>query len=250
MIKAFYYGTSWHWPLDLVPRVMLSYNYIRHIKKPWKIDIPFMLDSGAFSIILKEGKYIWEPKQYADAIEAWKPDIAWTMDYPCEPSVRATGGYMPSEAQKLTDANTAKLLELGSPVSNVLQGWTIDDYLHNLGTIRDDGLLTNHLGIGSVCRRGRTMEVARIIRVIRRNVPGWVNLHAFGVKMQVLATDARYHLHSADSGSWAYSFHGFARNERNKEKKIIGLRRYMDAIEPLLRAPSTILPIEMEATDV
>ena len=246
MIQEFYYGASWHWPLDHIPRVMLSYNYIRHIRKPWKISIPFMLDSGAFSIILKEGRYIWDAKQYADAIAQWNPDVAWTMDYPCEPSVRAKGGYTPAEAQEYTNNNTIRLLDVGAPISNVLQGWTIQEYLRNLDAIRDAGLLTERLGIGSVCRRGKTNDVARIIRAIHREVPGWVKLHAFGVKTQVLNTDARYRLYSADSMSWAYSWHGWTRNERTKEKKIIGLHRYIDVIEPLLVSPATTLPVEME----
>ena len=36
MIQEFYYGTSWHWPLPYLPRMMLSYNFIRTLKKAWK----------------------------------------------------------------------------------------------------------------------------------------------------------------------------------------------------------------------
>lgn len=32
MIQEFYYGSSWHWPLPYLPRVMLSYNMLRKIK--------------------------------------------------------------------------------------------------------------------------------------------------------------------------------------------------------------------------
>jgi hypothetical protein len=65
MIQEFYYGSSWHWPLPYLPRVMLSYNMLRKIKTLWKIDIPFMMDSGAFAVILKYGKYPFTQEEYA-----------------------------------------------------------------------------------------------------------------------------------------------------------------------------------------
>ena len=93
MMTEFYYGTSWHWPVPYLPRVMLSYNFTRTLKKAWQIEKPLMMDSGAFSVILKYGQYPYSPQEYAAGIEKWKPDIAWTMDYPCEPSVRENGKY-------------------------------------------------------------------------------------------------------------------------------------------------------------
>ena len=249
MIQEFYYGASWHWPLEHLPRVMLSFNFTRTLKKPWKIDIPFMLDSGAYSVILKYGRYPYSAEEYAANVELWNPDIAWTMDYPCEPSVRNAGKYTPLQAQRRTNYSTKELETLTDfQISNVVQGWTLDDYMKNLDLIREEGLFTERLGIGSVCRRGKTKEVSRIIREIQRNVPGWVKLHGFGIKTDVLSTDARYSLYSADSMSWAYSWYGWTRNERTKEEKINGLRRYIDAIEPLLRAPEITLNNFVEAS--
>ena len=267
MIQEFYYGSSWHWPLEYIPRVMLSYNFIRTLKKPWKIDTPFMLDSGAYSVILKYGRYPYTARDYALGTLLWNPDIAWTMDFPCESSVRAKGQYTPTQAQILTiDKHTELENEFENLLSGpqyeylevkieprhrygmVVQGWDLDDYLRNIDVIREHGLLTERLGIGSVCRRGKTQEVSRIIREIQRNVPGWVKLHGFGIKTDVLSTDARYSLYSADSMSWAYSWYGWTRNERTKEKKINGLRRYIDAIEPLLRAPEITLNNFVEAS--
>ena len=242
MIQQFFYGSSWHWHIEHLPRVMLSFNFTRTLKKPWKIDIPFMLDSGAYSVILKHGKYPYSAEDYASNIEAWKPDIAWTMDCPCEPSVRKAGNYNPREAQVQTNNNSRLLEHLTDfPISHVVQGWTLDDYLSNLDLIKSEGLLTERLAIGSVCRRGKTQEVSRIIREIRRNVPGWVKLHGFGIKTDVLKTHSKHDLYSADSMSWAYSWYGWTRNERTKEKKINGLRKYIEAIEPMLRAPEITL---------
>ncbi|MEM3862325.1 MAG: hypothetical protein QW203_07605 [Thermoplasmatales archaeon] len=204
-IQEFYYGTSWHWPVEIVPRVMLSYNYIRVLKHPWVIEKPWMLDSGAFSVISKYGKYPWDIKEYAKAIEKWHPTVAWTMDYPCEPSVREKGGYTCRESQILTNENTVKLIEAGVQVSNVVQGWTVEDYLSNLDMIKEAGLLTERLGIGTLCRRNMTNEIVKIIRAIHNSVPRWVKLHGFGVKTSILKTEARFLLYSADSAAWTYN---------------------------------------------
>ena len=241
MITEFYYGSSWHWPLDYIPRAMLSYNYLRTIKHPWNnINIPWMMDSGAYSVILKYGKYPYMPEQYAEGIKAWRPDISWTMDYPCEEKVREAGQYNPLTAQDMTNGNQIKLLDQGVETQMVVQGYEPDEYLENLDKIKSAGLLTQHLGIGSICRRGQVKEIARIIRLIHNNVPGWVKLHGFGIKTSVLAqTDARFYLYSADSQSWDYEARYGAwlngkYNGQTYKDKIPILQEYVGRIEDLL----------------
>lgn len=241
MITEFYYGSSWHWPLDYIPRVMLSYNYLRTIKHPWdNISIPFMMDSGAYSVILKYGKYPYSPEQYAEGIKAWNPGIAWTMDYPCEEKVREKGKYTSLTAQDMTIENQLKLLDQNANTHMVVQGYSLDEYLANLDKIKSMGLLTEHLGIGSICRRGQSREIARIIRLIYNNVPGWVKLHGFGIKTSILTqTDARFYLYSADSQSWDYEARYGAwlngkYNGQTYKDKIPRLQAYVSRIENLL----------------
>ena len=251
MIQEFYYGSSWHWPLPYLPKVMLSYNMIRTRKKPWDIQIPFMMDSGAFAVILNYKTYFWTVETYAKAIELWKPDVAWTMDYPCEPSVRREGSYSSYEAQEKTNANTARLMELGIDVSNVVQGWTLDEYVRNLDQIKANGLMTERLAIGSICRRGKTQQIARIIREIKRNTPGWVKLHGFGVKTSILETDAKHNLFSADSQSWDIEKRHYSWTKNNNKgliwkDKVPMLQEYVEKIEAYLNPPETTLIHFME----
>ena len=240
MLSEFYYGSAWHWPLPYLPRVMLSYNMLRKLKAAWNIDIPFMMDSGAFAVIQKHGKYPYSPEAYALGIEKWHPDIAWTMDYPCEPSVQKKGHYGPVSAQEMTINNQIRLLDLNANTQMVVQGWTVSDYLENLDRIKDQGLLTEHLGIGSVCRRGQNREIARIIRAIHNNVPSWVKLHGFGIKVSVLRdTDARFYLHSADSQSWGYEmrYGDWLKgkfNGKTWKDKVPNLKSYVAKIESML----------------
>ena len=251
MLSEFYYGSSWHWPLPYLPRVMLSYNMLRKIKTPWKIDIPFMMDSGAFAVILKYGKYPYSPEAYALGIAKWHPDIAWTMDYPCEPSVQKKGNYNSRTAQEMTMENQIRLLNLNAGTQMVVQGWAIQDYVENLDRIKEQGLLTERLGIGSVCRRGQNKEIARIIRAIHNNVPSWVKLHGFGIKVSALgSTDAKFNLHSADSESWDYEIR-YADwlkgkfNGKTWRDKVPNLESYVVKIESMLN-PSEPLYAEVE----
>jgi hypothetical protein len=161
-----------------------------------------MEDSGAFQVIAQHGRYPWGPKEYAKNLEMWKPEVAWTMDYPCEPTVRARGGYTVREAQVKTNDNTRRLLDLGVSVQSVVQGWEIRDYLENLDLLKSEGLLTGRLGIGSICRRGKTAEIVHVVRAVHANVPKSVKLHGFGVKTAILQSEARFLLHSVDSAAW------------------------------------------------
>lgn len=250
MIQEFYYGSSWHWPLPYLPRVMLSYNYIRTIKKPWRVDIPLMLDSGAYSVILKYGKYPYSSEDYSKGIEKWHPHIAWTMDYPCEPSVQKRGDYNPKKAQEMTIDNQIRLLDLNADTQMVVQGWGVSDYLENLDKIKEQGLLTERLGIGSICRRGQNREIARIGRAIHNNVPSWVKLHGFGVKTSVLRdTDAKFYLYSADSQSWDYErrYGDWLKGKYNGKTwkdKVPNLKAYVERVEALL---NPVEPLYAEA---
>jgi hypothetical protein len=249
MISEFYYGTSWHWPVQYLPRVMLSYNFLRTIKKPWNMDKSWMMDSGAFSVILKYGKYPYTTEEYAKAISQWHPDIAWTMDYPCEQSVRAKGNYDPLTAQEMTINNQIHLLDTNANTQMVVQGWTVSDYLQNIDRIKEQGLLTERLGIGSVCRRGQNREIARIIRAIHNNVPSWVKLHGFGIKTSVIAnTDAKFYLHSADSQSWDYQsrYGDWLKGQYNGQTykdKIPRLLEYVSRIESMLNPVEQLLEV-------
>lgn len=245
-IHEFYYGTAFRWPLSYIPRAMISYNAVRRLKKPWDIRIPWMMDSSAFTQVLRYGDYRWGPEEYARAIAAWHPPVAWTMDYPCEPSVRAAGGgYSPAEAQSRTDDNTRRLWDLGARVQSVVQGWTVGEYLQNLDSLRADGLLTDRLGIGSICRRGSSREITRIVAAIHQSVPSRVKLHGFGIKSTVLETEARFFLYSADSMSWAIpAFRHWRDGVRHRpiSYKAPILQRYVEKHEALLDPKDPLTP--------
>jgi hypothetical protein len=90
------------------------------------------------------------------------------------------------------------------PFIPVLQGWHLADYVACADRYQQAGVDLRRVplvGLGSVCRRQATGEVAHITRVLagERGLP----LHAFGVKTRGLAHFAAW-LVSADSLAWSY----------------------------------------------
>jgi hypothetical protein len=111
-------------------------------------------------------------------------------------------GLTVREHQRLTVDNYLKLKEMAPelPFMPVLQGYSMEEYEECYQMYQDSGvnLIAEPLvGIGSVCRRESTKEIAEIIR---RFSP--LNLHAFGVKKGGLINSGDY-LTSADSMAWS-----------------------------------------------
>jgi hypothetical protein len=249
MIQEFYYGTSWKWPIQYLPRVMLSANVIKKLKSTWIMPERWMMDSGIGGMF-KGKKRDLSIDEYALVLQKWHPPIAWSYDWPCEPGLRNTFHYSVKQAQDWTTENTIWLLE-NYPVSSVIQGWDVDDYLRHIDDLKSHGLLTERMGIGSICRRGQINKISRIIREIHRELPSWVKLHGFGVKISILNTDAFHCLFSADSASWNMERRYYSWNENNNkgltwQQKVPWLLSYIDRIESLI-APhpeQTLLEVE------
>ena len=250
MITEFYYGSAWRWPIQYLPRVMLSASFTRTLKKPYKMGKPWMMDSGIGGMFKPDSKPRLSLVEYSRQIQEWQPPIAWTYDYPCEPSIRQRFGYNPTQAQLMTNANTIKLRDIyGLPVQSVVQGWKISDYMNNIDRIKENGLLTERVGIGSICRRGKTVEINRTIRHIKKEMPGWVKLHGFGVKTSILKTEARYYLTSADSLSWDMECRMYSWNKNNQKgltwhEKVPHLINYVNNIEKMINTPTPVTLME------
>jgi len=234
----FYYGTTWVWPIQYLPRVMITASFLRTRKSKLKIEKPWMMDSGIGGMFKDNSSPRLSVEEYVNIILLHEPPIAWTYDYPCEPSIRAKYRYSPSEAQDMTNKNTAMLRDSYGfkNVMSVVQGWSLKDYLENIDKIKSAGLLTERLGIGSICRRGQTREITRIIKAIHNNVPRWVKLHGFGVKTSVLNTEARFSLSTADSSAWGIQNRHYAWTGKNTkgmtwQNKVPYLLDYINKVE-------------------
>lgn len=174
---------------------------------------PWALDSGSFSQVALTGGFTTTPRAYIAAIRRYRDEIGqldWAapQDHMCEPWVLAKSRLAStvSEAQTWTVRNLLELRDIDDtlPIVPVLQGQTIDDYRRHVDAYTRAGvdlLAEPTVGVGSVCRRQATSEIAEIVAMLASE---GLQLHGFGVKADGLR---RYGwcLTSADSMAWSYA---------------------------------------------
>ena len=169
------------------------------------------LDSGGFTELTMHGRWVTSAEAYAEAVTSYADhigglDFAAPMDWMCEPFMLERTGLSIAEHQQRTVANYLELRQLapGLPFIPVLQGWRLADYLACADLYQSAGVDLAELprvGLGSVCRRQSTAEIAVIVTALadRR-----LRLHGFGVKTGGLHLYGRL-LASADSMAWSYA---------------------------------------------
>lgn len=180
----------------------------------------YALDSGGFTELQRHGQWTITPAVYvAFLYRCWREvgrfEFAAPMDWMCEHAVIHGGQVGPvrfvgtglnvAEHQRRTVDNYLQLRALAPdlPIIPVLQGWRVGDYIRCAERYAAAGVdLTAAplVGLGSVCRRQATGEVAHIIAELRASGIG--RLHGFGFKTTGLR--ANWHaLTSADSMAWS-----------------------------------------------
>jgi hypothetical protein len=171
---------------------------------------PWALDSGGFSQLKDHGAWTIPPDEYVSRVQRYRDEIgnlAWAapQDWMCEPQMLANTGLTVIEHQAKTVGNyiDLKSIDPAVPFIPVIQGWVLADYIACIERYATAGIdLTKEplVGLGSVCRRQNTSEIAALI--IALSGLG-LNLHGFGVKLAGLSAYG-YYLVSADSMSWSY----------------------------------------------
>jgi hypothetical protein len=207
---TFYLGThkpGWLGVTD-VP-LFVSARRLRERRELPRARGRWALDSGGFSEIAVHGRWVTGPRAYAGEVGRWAVEVggldwAASQDWMCEPAMLGRSGLTVAEHQRRTLANYLELVELRPdlPWLPVLQGWDVADYLAHADAYERAGVEVRgrRFGLGSVCRRQATAEVARIVREL---AGAGVKLHGFGVRKAGLAALAGQ-LASADSMAWSY----------------------------------------------
>jgi len=192
------------------PNVMI--NYATLLNKPWDGIKSLFIDSGGYSFIKGKGEYETSNEEYLKFIEKQNPDKFALRDYPCEPDLLRKHNRTINQHQEMTLKKHIELIEkleeyniTSQPVS-VLQGWDIQDYIRCIDRYKEEGLLIKYVGIGSVCRRGKSNVIKDIILKIAEEVPSKVKIHGFGIKSNVLKFDEVLEkIDSADSMAYEFS---------------------------------------------
>ncbi len=195
-----------------IPQFMFSLRRLKKRKSP----VPFnnhdwVMDSGAFSEININGKYTFTPEEYLKYIELHQPRLFFNMDYMCEPFVLEKTGLTIRQHQEKTIENQIKITDLlknyniKGEFAGCIQGWNIDDYLHHIDMLKSQGLITEKMGVGSVCRRNSKKDIIEILQAVKQELPN-TKLHGFGVKTDILKERIIYdYLDSCDSMAWSFA---------------------------------------------
>jgi hypothetical protein len=208
-------------------RAFISVNRLRERKSLFPAK-EWIMDSGAFSTILKHGGYPFPPDEYAREIVRWKSNgkllAAVTQDYMCERDMLAITGLTVADHQRLTIERYDALITAatGVYIMPVLQGYTPCEYVDHIGQYGDRLTPGMWVGVGSVCKRnGSPKRVLDVLIAIKTERPD-LRLHGFGLKITALSKGTiRALLESADSMAWSFAARKKKQNAndwRNAEK--------------------------------
>ena len=209
---AFYMGAHqphWLWrarfPLFVSHRQLARRRSLRPATCRWA------LDSGGFTELSLHGRWITPAQDYAAAVARYSErigalDFAAPQDWMCEPPIVARTGLSVREHQERTVASYLELRRIAPdlPFIPVVQGWDLASYLECVRLYASAGITLAALprvGLGSVCRRQSTAEIAVIVAALARR---GLRLHGFGVKTGGLHLYG-HQLASADSMAWSYT---------------------------------------------
>ncbi len=203
--------------------VLRQFMYsVRRLKKrisamPFR-GLDWILDSGGFSEININGKYSFTVNEYLRLVELHQPRMFFNMDYVCESNALNKTGLTIKQHQEKTTNNQIKIMDIYNKFNikgqfaGCIQGFEIEEYLSHIDSLKEHGLITPIMGIGSICRRNSINQILNIIKAIKKEVPK-TKLHGFGIKTQILNMPSVYNdLYSCDSMSWSLS----GRNQKTK----------------------------------
>jgi hypothetical protein len=190
----------------------ISVNRLYNRKGPFMVG-DWIMDSGAFSTILKHGAYPSTVEEYASEIRRWSGNgnllAAVTQDYMCEPSMLAKTGLKIADHQRLTIERYDALLKCGTGsvyLMPVLQGYAPADYVSHIRQYGDRLKDKAWVGVGSVCKRNTSISsIEDVLLAIKTERPD-LRLHGFGLKTTALSSGlVRSLLETADSMAWSFA---------------------------------------------
>lgn len=208
----FYLGTHMpNWLSSLDVPLFVSRRRLATRKRFPRAICGWALDSGGFSELSLYGGWSIGPNVYADDVRRYRDEIGkleWAaiQDWMCEPVMLNKTGLTVRRHQELTVQSYLDLMTIAPdlPWVPVLQGWTLRQYIECIDLYASSGVFLTSLplvGVGSVCRRQGTTEIAEIFGTL--NAIG-LKCHAFGLKIRGLMRSAGL-IRSADSLAWSFA---------------------------------------------
>lgn len=226
-----------HQPSDAakVKRAFISVNRLRSRKSDFKVN-DWIMDSGAFTTIVKHRGYPEGVEEYAAQIKRWSNCgnllAAVAQDYMCEAQMLEHTGMTIAEHQRLTIERYDALMACdtgGVTIIPVLQGYAPEDYVSHIRQYGDRLKPGMWVGVGSVCKRnGDPSSIEQVLLAIKRERPD-LRLHGFGLKVTALGSGlVRELLHTADSMAWSFAARKQGRNGNDPQEAIAYVNKIND----------------------
>jgi len=196
------------WPYVLISAATLWTGKRFKPFRPHENVREVFLDSGGFSFFYRSGDYEFYPAQFIRLARRINADYVAVMDYPCEPDVNRSKLRTNYERIDRTIKNAIKLMDLADDINwvMVVQGYKPEEYLYAIDRIKEQGLITPHMAIGSLCVRKSIKAAREVITLVRKNLPNRVKLHGFGVDLRFLRDPVIFHsLYSTDTAAWKWN---------------------------------------------
>ena len=166
------------------------------------------LDSGGFTLLNEYGDYPFSVDNYLNLVSRLRPDYYATMDYPCEPDISRQLGLMTNEQRILATVENARetldraaMVGPGPLAVPVIQGYTLDEYIHCIERHQEACTIRPYMAVGSLCRRMKDSELLDLISGIHEaaTAVGVERLHLFGVKLTPALAILNDMIYSRDS---------------------------------------------------
>jgi len=213
--------TGLHHPSDAkhFGAAFVSVNTLRGRKGPFAVG-DWIMDSGAFTEVVRHGGYRYSVEEYAGQIRRWSSNgnllAAVAQDFMCESFVLEKTGKTVAEHQRMTVDRYDDLLQCdvaGTYIMPVLQGYTPESYVEHVRLYGDRLKHGAWVGVGSVCKRnGDIAQIEAVLVAIRAERPD-LRLHGFGLKTTALSSGlVRQLLYTADSMAWSFAARKQGRN--------------------------------------
>jgi len=232
-VLKIYYGVHQKPETDIVEYPMVSFRTMMKRKSSLiKSGKEWFLDSGAFTFLKQYGKFPFTYGEYLGCVSRFKPSLYANMDWCCEPSVRNRTKHTVDTHIALTVENGMQLIDFDKErFVMVIQGWEWEDYISCCEMIREQGLFTPVMGVGTICGRTDAKQVYDILKSIRASIPDWVKLHCFGVSLNLLRYKEIYdRIDSIDTFAWCREL-GLSERKGDSKTRESALLSYIQKIE-------------------
>lgn len=174
------------------------------------------VDSRGFMELRTHGRWTITPERYVADVARYDVEIgnlewAGSQDSMVEDEILAMTGRGVLDHQLDSTRNYLRLSRLwerlsdrDSPFMLTLQGKSVEEYLLHWDIYEDFGVDVSNVevvGLGSVCRRGRSQDIVDIVSALKARDPG-LPIHGYGVKVGGLERCGSM-FGSTDSSAWS-----------------------------------------------